>query len=122
MRMMHRSVTSYAGRIAGSTKKRVIYDEESTLRKSLPKSLAWAYALILDTEMKTRKILPNVGNWKASASIKPGFTIGASHGLIPALGYIRVGDIVEFTAIRSREAREDVMYREIAGTREAVLP
>jgi len=73
----------------------------------------------MQTSIKTQKKLQSVGNSIASASFKPQHATGAALGPIPALGYIRAGEIVEFEAIRLYEAREGVLGREIVGSREA---
>jgi hypothetical protein len=71
--------------------------------------------------MSTQKKLQSVGNWIASSSFKPGFVTGTANGNIAALGYIRVGEVVEFEAIRLLKSREGVIGGEIVGNRDALL-
>ena len=66
--------------------------------------------------MKTPRKHQSLGNWIASASFKPSFTSGQSEGAIPAFGYFRVGDVMEFESVRLWAAREGVMEHEIAGS------
>jgi hypothetical protein len=69
----------------------------------------------MNASIKTQKKLQSIGNWIASASFRPGLASGSADGPIPALGYIRVGEIVEFTAIRLFAAEGGTITHEIVG-------
>lgn len=65
--------------------------------------------------MNTRKKHQSLGNWIASASFKANFNTGGADGPVAAFGYMRVGDVLEFDAIRLWSASAGTMEREIVG-------